>query len=276
MRMSRDVVRSRHDSPTRLKPPFPSNPAASLLGVSRDDTDSEVNHDTQSMRSERSGGPSADDESQDGRDHCESRLTHNHNHHPTNLADEQQRQRRIMENQELLSSLGISSSSNAIGSHDGPSASKKPRKGREKRQGGPSKPVFDRSGYVISLPPFGATHTIACVEMPSDRAIKRRIAEGEYQDCSHWKEGEARRWRFGRGRGGVLAEGEEEYVGGVGADFRWRKWRGLEKELRIEMRKRGELIEQDSRPQPTAQVLPEGVSAYSVSKGLQACALADE
>lgn len=52
----------------------------------------------------------------------------------------------------------------------------------------------------------------------------------------YWAEGEARRWRFGRGRG-ELGEGEEEEVGGVTAGFRWRKWKGLRKELLRELQR---------------------------------------
>ena len=37
-----------------------------------------------------------------------------------------------------------------------------------------------------------------------------------------------------------MEEGEEEEVGGVGQGFRWRRWRGLERELRREMELLGE------------------------------------
>ncbi|KAL7418898.1 hypothetical protein Q5752_006582 [Cryptotrichosporon argae] len=41
--------------------------------------------------------------------------------------------------------------------------------------------------------------------------------------------------------------GEDEEVGGVGKDFRWRKWQGLDAELRPEMLKRNDATDQDSR-----------------------------
>ena len=97
--------------------------------------------------------------------------------------------------------------------------------------------------------------------MPGDRALQRKIAEGEYQDCSAWAEGETRRWRFGFGKG-QMENDEQTDVGGVGRDFRWRKWRGLERELRKEMAKRGKVIEQDVRPAQDGET-----SAYSVSPG---------
>ena len=178
--------------------------------------------------------------------------------------DERDRQRRIRENDLLLTSLGI-----APTTPKRPFGSSTPRllpqsQPTAKRKGG-HKTVYDRSGHVISGPNIGEFHHVACVEMPSDRGLRRRIAEEEYQDCTQWQEGEARRWRFGWGRGGHLAKDEPEETGGVGESFRWRKWKGLEKELRKEMRKRGELIEFDSRPEQQEQrkILP-GVSAYSV------------
>lgn len=85
---------------------------------------------------------------------------------------------------------------------------------------------------------------MACVEMPFNRQLTKRIAEGEYGDCEHWWEGEERRWRVGHGKGNVK-EGEEYEVGGVTKEFRWRKWRGLEKELRKEMKQRGESNKRD-------------------------------
>jgi hypothetical protein len=119
--------------------------------------------------------------------------------------------------------------------------------------------VYDRSGFIVSLPAPGRKHRIACIEIPSDRGLKRRIAEGEYEECFHWAEGEKRRWRIGRA-GGAEEEGEE-IVGGVSKEFRWRKWRGLEKELRIEMKKRNKLNQEDVNP-----VKDSGEpSAYSVS-----------
>ena len=115
---------------------------------------------------------------------------------------------------------------------------------------------------------------MACIEIPSDRRLSKRIADGEYEDCMHWAEGEARRWRFGWGKG-TLEEGEEEEVGGVGRDFRWRRWRGLEMELRREMRllegkagmdqggQQGEIVVVDEE-RAEVGTKAEGVSAYSV------------
>lgn len=107
----------------------------------------------------------------------------------------------------------------------------------------------------------------------------------------HWAEGEERRWRFGfgvswsgvdgrdkgKGKGMELEEGEEEEVGGVGKDFRWRRWQGLERELRREMevlegRAEGdqdgeeEVVEVEGQG---AKAAGGGVSAYSV--GVSTC-----
>ncbi|WWC85764.1 uncharacterized protein L201_000630 [Kwoniella dendrophila CBS 6074] len=203
---------------------------------------------------------------------------------------ETERQRRILENQFLLSQLGIerSTSQNNLGESSTINIengkSPPPAKGRP--TGSSRKkdiPILDRSGYIISLPPEGQTHTMACIEIPSDRKLKKRITDGEYTDCSHWTEGEARRWKYGfRKRKPTTAQPEasaaegqqqeesdnEEEIGGVTKEFRWRRWRGLEKELRKEMRKRGELVEMDVRP--VEQSIPEGVSAYSLIQG-EAC-----
>ncbi|WVQ93850.1 hypothetical protein IAU59_000928 [Kwoniella sp. CBS 9459] len=187
---------------------------------------------------------------------------------------EEERQRRIRENQLILANLGIQSSSslpnvnNAAAGPSTPPAVPAPRR----KKTASNAPIYDRSGYIISLPAPGETHTIACVEMPSDRKLKRRILEGEYTDCSAWAKGEERRWKIGRGKGGELPPEEPWYLGGVRRDFRWRKWKGLEKELRREMRLRGELNDRDTRATAveTAIVVPEGVSAYSLIPG-QAC-----
>jgi len=68
-----------------------------------------------------------------------------------------------------------------------------------------------------------------------------------------------------------LAEDEAEEVGGVRSTFRWRRWRGPEREG--EMRKRGELIERDvelfesnAKPRRRSNAEP---SAYSVSPALR-------
>ncbi|WVF66228.1 hypothetical protein IAT40_000968 [Kwoniella sp. CBS 6097] len=185
---------------------------------------------------------------------------------------EEKRQQRIRENQLILANLGIQSSSsipNANNAAAGPS-SPPPAPAPRRRKTTSDAPIYDRSGYIISLPAPGQTHTIACVEMPSDRKLKRRILEGEYTDCFSWSKGEERRWKIGRGKGGDLPPEEPWYLGGVGRDFRWRKWKGLEKELRREMRLSGELNDRDIRPVVETAVVPEGVSAYSLIPG-QAC-----
>ncbi|OCF40078.1 hypothetical protein I317_06091 [Kwoniella heveanensis CBS 569] len=185
---------------------------------------------------------------------------------------EEERQRRIRENQLILANLGIQSASslpniaNAVAGPSTPPPASAPRR----KKTASNAPIYDRSGYIISLPAPGQTHTIACVEVPSDRKLKRRILEGEYTDCSAWSKGEERRWKIGKGKGGDLPPEEPWYLGGVGKDFRWRKWKGLERELRREMRLRGELNDRDIRPVAETQVVPEGVSAYSLIPG-QAC-----
>jgi len=103
---------------------------------------------------------------------------------------------------------------------------------------------------------------MACVEIPANRALSKRISEGEYQDCIYWARGEERRWKFGFGRGVEKETADEIETWGIGSDFRWRRWRGLKKELRRELDTRGELVERDSRPIPQLQG---EVSAYSVS-----------
>lgn len=127
--------------------------------------------------------------------------------------------------------------------------------------------VRDRSGYIVSLPPPGEIQRMACVQIPSDRRLRRLIAEGAYTDCSDWSEGEQRRWRWGLGlaSGADLAEDERPVVGGVAPDFRWRRWRGLRKELAAE-RDGLEGREQADRGDILAHPAPaDGVSAYSVS-----------
>lgn len=135
---------------------------------------------------------------------------------------------------------------------------------RKKREG--HKEVFDRSGYIVSLPaPGQQRQRMACVEMPTDRQLRKRIAEGEYVDCEHWWEGEERRWRFGRGQG-ENKEGEEEDLGGVTKEFRWRKWRGLEKELRAEMKQRGEMNSRDKAGNQQVTSGPSEPTPYSVGQ----------
>ena len=129
----------------------------------------------------------------------------------------------------------------------------------------PYGPILDRSGYVVSLPAPGRYQRMACVEISSDRKLSKQIAEGEYQDCKRWAQGEARRRRFGDGCEPSLAENEPQKVGGVGQDFRWRKWDGLNKELRREMKRRAELNEADTKAKPLLRGIT-GQSAYSVSE----------
>lgn len=175
--------------------------------------------------------------------------------------DEMLRLKRIKENVLLLGELGIHTSlqARASSSSQGPIATP-PIRTKKQRVARP--PVYDRSGYIISQPGPGQTFRMACVEMPSDRKVRKRISDGEYQDCLHWAEGEDRRWRLGDGEGSFEA-GEEVLIGGVGPDFRWRKWRGPKNELRREMRLRGDLNEMDIRV--TRSTAAEGVSDYSVS-----------
>lgn len=115
---------------------------------------------------------------------------------------------------------------------------------------------------------------MTCVEIPSDRRLKKRITDGEYADCTHWAEGESRRWKYGWGKGGE-GEGEEEYEGGISKKFRWRKWKGLEKELRRELTRRGEMNDADQEgkedvamagPSQGSQRVKGEPSAYSVSQ----------
>lgn len=177
--------------------------------------------------------------------------------------DEADRQRRIRENQALLTSLGIHSSQTVIINADpDPSPSNVSLRRRKKVTG----PRFDRSGYVLSLPEPGEKQVMACVEIPADRKVRKRIAEGAYVDRTAWSVGEERRWRFGYGEG-VLELGERPVVGGVAPDFRWREWRGVKEELRAERRLIDDLIDKDMRAD---QSQDQGVSAYSLIPG-QAC-----
>jgi hypothetical protein len=177
--------------------------------------------------------------------------------------DEADRQRRIRENQALLTSLGIHSSQTVIlNAEPDLSPNHVPLRRRKKVTG----PRFDRSGYVLSLPERGEKQIMACVEIPADRRVRKRIAEGAYVDRSWWSVGEERRWRFGYGEG-VLEPGERPVVGGVAPDFRWREWRGVKEELRAERKQIDDLIDKDMRAE---QNQDQGVSAYSLISG-QAC-----
>ena len=178
-------------------------------------------------------------------------------------SDEQDRQRRIRENQLLLTSLGIApptplSAENSIAAPFQSTARRKERKVKPHRR------VYDRSGHVVSAPGPGERQRIACIEVPADRQLARRIQEGEYADCEEWWVGEERRWRFGQGDG-VLVVGEALEVGGVTADFRWRKWRGLERELKKEMKQVTQSNKMDKAGVETPAAKSGEVSAYSVS-----------
>jgi hypothetical protein len=180
------------------------------------------------------------------------------------ILDEASRLKRIQENQLLLSSLGIQPALNADASSSSLDARPKVPVARKKRKLRPT--VYDRSGYIISLPNPGEKHIMACVELPSDRKIRGRIEKGEYTNCAHWAAGEERRWRIGDGKHHYQA-GEPVMIGGVGPDFRWRRWQGLHRELRNELVRRGELNEMDIRgTRSTAAVDVDGdVNPYSVS-----------
>lgn len=180
------------------------------------------------------------------------------------LADEQARQRRILENRALLADLGIEP--NMVNAVAGPSqapaapAASAPKRKRSRPQ---HKLVRDRSGYLVSLPPQGEVQRMACVQVPSDRRLRRLISEGVYVDCSDWSIGEARRWRWRDGDGETLQQGERAVVGGVAPDFRWRRWRGLRKELAAERASLEDEVGME-RANREVSMSQEGVSAYSV------------
>lgn len=191
--------------------------------------------------------------------------------------DERERQRRIEENRLLLDSLGFSALQTSASSSSLIQRSTQPGSPHRKKRQKVSAPVYDRSGHVLSLPRPGEIHLMTCVEIPSDRRLKKRIADGEYADCMHWAEGEARRWKYGWGTGGE-GEGEEEYEGGISKRFRWRKWKGLEKELRRELTRRGEMNDADQEgkedvvvagPNQGAHRAEGEPSAYSVSSTMR-------
>ncbi|WWC66882.1 uncharacterized protein I206_100789 [Kwoniella pini CBS 10737] len=219
------------------------------------------------------GSNEENDETDSEREDVEDSDTEDENENEENY--EAERLRRIRENQLILAGLGIEGSSSNLGI--GSSSLARIRDGKSPPPGqigntNPTRrkrgeiPIFDRSGHIISLPPEGQTHKMACIELPSDRRLRKRISDGEYTDCSRWSDGETRRWKYGFGTGPkILPEGEEEEIGGVTKEFRWRRWRGLNKELRREMRQRGELVEMDARP--LEAIIPEGVTAYSLIPG---------
>lgn len=132
-------------------------------------------------------------------------------------------------NMGLLSQLGLGDSGETLFEKDLSTSQPPAPTNKRKRQ---HREVRDRSGHIITLPRPGQRQRMACVEISTKRPIRRDIDDGKYIDCENWAEGEARRWRFGRGAGGDLEEGEEAVVGGVGADFRWRPWLGQKREAR--------------------------------------------
>lgn len=134
---------------------------------------------------------------------------------------------------------------------------------RKKRRIKTRTATYDRSGYILSLPEPGEKQVMACVELPSDRKLRKKIADGAYVDCSRWAEGEGRRWRFGDGRN-PLQEGEEVVVGDVGPDFRWRRWLGKDRELRSELAKIGQIRDADVRGTRATVTVDHDVSEYSV------------
>lgn len=69
--------------------------------------------------------------------------------------------------------------------------------------------------------------------------------------------------RFGDGKS-PYQRGEEVVVGGVGPDFRWRKWLGYHQELKNELVKRGEINDADVRGTRSAGPVDLNVSDYSV------------
>jgi hypothetical protein len=209
--------------------------------------------DSLCSRSDESG---TDDE--DIEEDC--KLAHDRDHVELMKSDEASRLRRIRENQLLLSSLGIQTGYNAVASSSSlpPSDPKPPVSKKRKLRTA----TYDRSGHIVSLPNPGERHVMACIELPSDRKLRKRIADGDYVDCSHWTEGEERRWRLGDGRN-HFQEGEEIVVGGVGPDFRWRKWLGKRQELIYELRSRGELNDADIKGTKDVPV-DANVSEYSV------------
>lgn len=131
--------------------------------------------------------------------------------------DERLRRENMSKNASLLIELGLTSSTAAV-----TQASTQASSSKSKKRKGPRKEHRDRWGHVIGLPPPGRKQRMACVEIRPDRKVNRAIDSGEYYDSISLTEGEERRWRFGDGEGGELAEGEELQVGGVGADFRWK------------------------------------------------------
>ncbi|CAK9781349.1 hypothetical protein CC85DRAFT_282836 [Cutaneotrichosporon oleaginosum] len=139
---------------------------------------------------------------------------------------ERQRLKRMQENQSLLAELDIFGAAIA---EPAPRPAPRRQKHVERR---------DRYGYIVSLPPPGKRHVLAAIEVRTERAVRRAIDAGEYIDCTHWAAGEERRWRFGWGNG-VLEEGEEAVVDGIGPDFRWK-----------------EAVEDESEDEPTPTPVP--------------------
>lgn len=119
----------------------------------------------------------------------------------------------MSKNASLLVELGLTHSTPTEQSTQGSARAKRRRARIEHR---------DRWGHVLVLPEPGSRQRMACVEIRPDRRINRAIDAGQYYDWIDLTGGEERRWRFGDGEGGPVAEGEEAVVGGVGADFRWK------------------------------------------------------
>lgn len=121
-------------------------------------------------------------------------------------------------NEDLLAELGLQQASQQLF----PAQSPPPAKSAPRQRG--RRVIFDRRGNVLSLPPPGHRQRAKCVEIVIGRKMRRMIDDGEYLDRS-LMQGEERRWRFGHGEGGELAEGEEAEVGGVTSAFRFRAWK---------------------------------------------------
>lgn len=110
------------------------------------------------------------------------------------------------------------------------------------------------------MPAPGRKQRMACVEIRPDRKVNRAIDSGQYYDSTNLTEGEERRWRFGDGEGGELAEGEEPLVGGVGADFRWKTLDPI-----VEAAEGFALVEDTAAESATEKAPPAPKVHYSVS-----------
>lgn len=176
--------------------------------------------------------------------------------------DERLRRENMSKNASLLEELGLTPST--LSFPDDSSAQES--SSRSKKRKAPRKEHRDRWGHVIGLPPPGRKQRMACVEIRPDRKVNRAIDAGEYYDSTGLTEGEERRWRFGDGEGGELAEGEEPLVGGVGPDFRWKTLDAVDEALIAEMEERIEAEKVEEKPPPAPKV------PYSVSWRLRGIA----